>query len=65
MDVYESESVWPRAFFTDRLVTYEHEKEFVDLLKKSDGTPFGGIPKEELDNQPELCQIHGAATPSG
>jgi len=65
LDVFESERVWPRAFFTDRLVTYEHEEEFIELLKKSDGTPFGGIAKEELDNQTELSTFIGAATPSG
>jgi hypothetical protein len=65
LDVFESEGVWPRAFFTDRLVTYEHEEEFVDLLRKGDGTPFAAIPKEELDNQPDLSQFTGAATPLG
>jgi hypothetical protein len=62
LEVFESERVWPRAFFTDKLVAYEHEGEFVDLLQKSDGTPFGGIPKEELDNQPELSKLTGTAT---
>ena len=65
LDVFESERVWPRAFFTDRLLTYEHEEEFIELLKKSDGTPFGGVPKGELDNQTELSTFIGAATPSG
>jgi hypothetical protein len=61
LDVFESERVWPRAFFTERLVTYGDEGEFVELLKKSDGTPFGGIPKEELDSQPELAKLTGTA----
>jgi hypothetical protein len=65
LDVFESERVWPRAFFTDRLLAYEHEEEFIELLKRSDGTPFGGIPKEELDNQRELSTFIGAATPLG
>jgi uncharacterized membrane protein len=65
LNVFESERVWPRAFFTDSLHVYEHEEGFVDLLRKSDGTPFGGIPKEELDNQAELSKFIGATTPSG
>jgi hypothetical protein len=65
LDVFESERVWPRAFFTDQLVTYGHDEEFIELLKKGDGTPFGGIPKEELDNQAELSKFMGVATPSG
>jgi hypothetical protein len=63
LDVFESERVWPRAFFTDGLVAYEHEAEFIDLLKKSDGTPFAGIPKEELDNQTGLAKLAGTSMP--
>ena len=63
LDVYESEHVWPRAFFTDGLVTYEHETEFIDLLKKSNGTPFAGIPKEELNKQTELAKLAGTSMP--
>jgi hypothetical protein len=65
LDVFESERVWPRAFFTDRLHVYEREEGFIDLLRKSDGTPFGGIPKEALDHQTELSKFIGATTPSG
>jgi hypothetical protein len=65
LDVFESERVWPRAFFTDRLHTYEQEQGFIDLLRKSDGTPFGGIPKEALANQTELSKFIGATTSSG
>ena len=64
LDVFESEGVWPRAFFTDRLVAYEHEEEFISLLKKSDGAPFAGIAKEELDSQTDLSKLTGGATRS-
>jgi hypothetical protein len=64
LDVFESEHVWPRAFFTDSLHVYEQEEAFIDLLRKSDGTPFGGIPKEALDNQTELSTFIASATPS-
>jgi hypothetical protein len=62
LDVFESDGVWPRAFFADRLVAYTQEEEFIDLLRKSDGTPFAGIAKEELDKQTELAQLMGTAT---
>jgi hypothetical protein len=64
LDVFESDRVWPRAYFTDRLVAYEHETEFTDLLKKSDRTPFAGIPKEELNNRAELAKLTDASMPS-
>jgi len=63
LDVFASERVWPRAFFTDRLVAYEREEEFIDLLKRSDGTPLAGIPKEALDNQAELAKFAAAPRP--
>ncbi len=63
LEVFASERVWPRAFFTNRLVTYEGEEEFIDLLKMSEGTPFAGIPKEALDNQAELAKLTGVPTP--
>lgn len=65
LDVFESKRVWPRAFFTDRLHIYEQEEGFIDLLRKSDGTPFGGIPTGELDNQTELSKFIDATTPPG
>jgi hypothetical protein len=64
LDVFESERVWPRAFFTDRLAVYKQEKEFIELLRKSDGTPFGGIPKEELSEQRELSRFTSGVAPS-
>jgi len=62
LDVFESEHVWPRAFFTDRVVAYKEESEFIDLLRRSDGRPFAGIPREELDQQRELSDFTSAAT---
>jgi hypothetical protein len=64
LDVYESDHAWPRAYFTDGLVAYEHDAEFIDLLKNGDGTPFAGIPKEELDNQAKLAKLTGTTRSS-
>ena len=43
LDVYRSESVWPRAFFTDRLATYGTAKDFAKLIAASDGRPFAAM----------------------
>jgi hypothetical protein len=64
LDVFESTRVWPRAFFTDGLVAYEHEEEFTDVLMRSDGAPFAGIPREELDNRMDLARLTGASMPA-
>lgn len=64
MDVYESEHVWPRAFFTDGLVSYEHEGEFIELLQKGDGKPFAAVPLEELGRQKDLTEFASHAAPA-
>ena len=43
LDVYRSETAWPRAFFTDRLATYAQAADFAQLLKTGDGRPFAAI----------------------
>ncbi len=63
LDVLESEHVWPRAYFSDRLVAYESENEFTDILKKGDREPFAGIPKAELASQPEVAKLVSGSSP--
>jgi hypothetical protein len=43
LDVYRSESVWPRAFFTDRVATYATAKDFAKLIETGDGRPFAAM----------------------
>jgi hypothetical protein len=61
LDVYESTTVWSRAFFSDRLIPYDAEQDFVRLLKSGPGSPFAAVARDELDSQPEL---RGLATTS-
>lgn len=63
LNVYESSKVWPRAFFTDRLLAYGSENDFVQLLRKGDGRPFAAIPRPDLDQHLELAS--SANKPSG
>ena len=43
MELYESPSVWPRAFFTDSVAVYTDLPQFLSWLKSGDGRPFAGI----------------------
>jgi hypothetical protein len=43
LDVYRSESAWPRAFFTDRLAPYATAKDFANLVRTGDGRPFAAM----------------------
>ena len=40
LDVYESTTAWPRAFFTDRVELYVDAADFMALVQNGDGRPF-------------------------
>ncbi|MEY2508109.1 MAG: hypothetical protein QOH01_2438 [Verrucomicrobiota bacterium] len=63
LNVYESSSAWPRAFFTNELSPYGSEEEFVSLLKHGDGKPFAGIPASELQTNGELRRSIAGSLP--
>jgi hypothetical protein len=53
LDVYESRSAWPRAFFTDRLGTCENAADFLALVRQGDGRPFAAMhPAERAASAP-------------
>ncbi len=43
LDVYRSETTWPRAFFTNRLAPYATPKDFAQLIATGDGRPFAAM----------------------
>lgn len=47
LDVFESETAWPRAFFTDRLGRYSHLQELADEMRAGDGRPFAAVAATE------------------
>jgi hypothetical protein len=46
LDVYESPTAWPRAFFTDRLAVYDQAADFVRAIRTGDGRPFAAAQRE-------------------
>jgi hypothetical protein len=59
LDVYESPTVWPRAFFTDRLGVYETPKELIQQILKGDGRPFAAVQASDLAANPGLAALSG------
>jgi len=59
LDVYRSDTAWPRAFFTDRLAPYATVGEFSKLAATGDGRPFAamqlGDPMLRSDVPPTLA----------
>lgn len=47
LDVYRSETAWPRAFFTDRLAAYGTAKDFARLVATGDGRPFAAMQADD------------------
>jgi hypothetical protein len=43
LDVMESKTAWPRAFFTDAVLTYRDLPEIARLVRDGDGRPFAAV----------------------
>lgn len=43
LDIYESPTAWPRAFFTDQVVGYNTPRDFAQLVLKGDRRPFAAV----------------------
>jgi hypothetical protein len=52
LDVYESPTAWPRAFFTDTLMTYPAAIDFVHLTLNGDRRPFAAVQEKDLKTLP-------------
>ncbi|CEF48850.1 unnamed protein product, partial [uncultured bacterium] len=57
LNVYESEHVWPRAFFVEGVSTYETLPELVSLVKGSNGHPFVAVEGSETARHPQLASL--------
>ena len=59
LEVFESETAWPRAFFTDRLARYPDVRVLMGWVKGGDGRPFAAAPEHE-PNAPNLPAEQGS-----
>ncbi|HEY1109369.1 MAG TPA: hypothetical protein VGE76_12070, partial [Opitutaceae bacterium] len=57
MDVYESPTAWPRAFFTDQLDTYQKPEELIAKFRTAEGKPFAAIQAADLPAQPRFAAL--------
>jgi hypothetical protein len=57
LDVYESPTAWPRAFFTDRIGYYEKPEQFVQQILQGDGKPFAATLPTEVAAFPTLASL--------
>ena len=57
LDVYESASAWPRAFFTDRIGIYEQPADLVRAIRGAQGKPFAAAQRTDHAAQAALAPI--------
>ena len=54
LDLYESPTAWPRAFFTDTLVPARNVTDLIKVLTQGDGRPFAAVAPPELRARADL-----------
>jgi hypothetical protein len=59
LDVYQSDTVWPRAFFTNGLSVYKSPSEFARMVLYGDGRPFAAMEDMDLRQAPSLKALVG------
>lgn len=59
LDVYESATTWPRAFFTDRLAPYDQPAEVAEKFRSSAGRPLALAQRSDRDVGAALGQLSG------
>ncbi len=65
LDVYESPTVWPRAFFTDRVDSYTDTGDLVPKMRAALGRPFAAAQASDRNAQEALAKIaRGADAPT-
>lgn len=57
LDVYESPTAWPRAFFTDTVTTYQAPADFVRLTLNGDHRPFAAVQEKDLRLLPDSFRL--------
>ncbi|MBI2814970.1 MAG: hypothetical protein HYX71_11870 [Opitutae bacterium] len=61
LDVYESPTAWPRAFFTDKVVGYTTPLDLAKLARAGDRRPFAAVQAGQTD-APKLTADLGSRT---
>jgi hypothetical protein len=57
LDVYESPTAWPRAFFTNALATYAAPADFVRLTLKEGARPFAAVQERDVPHLPAQAEF--------
>lgn len=68
LDVYESPTAWPRAYFVDRIEAYDEVPALVQRIRRDSGAPFASVQQNDKAAQAAVARISrdpgGAAKPA-
>lgn len=57
LDVYESRTAWPRAFFTDRIEVYDNPPDLVAKFRSAAGAPFAAVQRSDRNSVTALERV--------
>lgn len=57
LDVYESPTAWPRAFFTDRIDIYDQPADLVEKFRAATGRPFAAVQRSDDASTAALARV--------
>ncbi len=57
LEVTQSPTAWPRAFFTDRVAGYKATSDLVGMVAGGDGRPFAAVPAPEIGASPDYSRM--------
>jgi hypothetical protein len=64
LGVLENLDVWPRAFFSDKIVPLASTEEFINYLLANGKQPFAALTPEEILKHPALAGMQATSTPN-
>lgn len=59
MEVYESPTAWPRAFFTDSAAVYQDLPQYNSWIRAGDGRPFAAVERKDWTRMSPAPRVSG------
>jgi hypothetical protein len=61
LDISKNDSAWPRAFFADKVRTYDRLEQFLEMLRQADSHPFAAVQNGDVTGLPDEAFASGEA----
>jgi hypothetical protein len=61
LDISKNDGAWPRAFFADKVRTYDRLEQFLEMLRQADSHPFAAVQSGDVAALPAEAFASGEA----